>query len=145
MSVNPLYAQLIADLGQTLGMAGLAPTHDGICQLVFDGQHVVQLVYVPAADSVLLSCRLADHGIDADQAHRMARANFMQAGRGTVLCVAPDGRPYMQAALPLGGCTAGQLCSMLESLLDQAESWASARVCTPAARDTDPAIYLQSV
>src|SRR5690606_6710810 len=101
MSADSSYARVISDLGRALGMTGLAPSDEGICQLVFDGRQVVQIMPVGARGLVLLSCRLADHGIDARQADRMARANFMQAGHGVVLCVAPDGRPHMQVALKL--------------------------------------------
>ena len=146
MPADTSYAHLIADLGQLLGIAGLAPTDEGLCQLVFDARQVVQVLHVPARDQVLVSCRLADHGIDGAQAERMARANFMQAGQGAVLCVAPDGRPYMQAALPLDGCTAARLCPFLESLLDEADRWALAQERTSMPTGVqDPAFFLQSV
>ncbi|WP_276807892.1 type III secretion system chaperone [Castellaniella defragrans] len=146
MPADSSYAHLIAELGLALGITGLAPSDEGICQLVFDGRLVVQVVHVGAHGLVLLSCRIADHGLDAPQAERMARANFLQAGRGPVLCAAPDGRPHMQVALELSGCTAGALCPVLESLLDQAESWSRTQAHaadTPGARD--PAVFLQSV
>ncbi|MGA0583753.1 MAG: type III secretion system chaperone [Castellaniella sp.] len=144
MSVDSSYVHLIAELGRALGIAGLAPSAEGVCQLVFDGRQIVQVVYVGAHGLVLVSCRLADHGIDARQADRMARANFMQAGHGAVLCLAPDGRPHMQVALNLSECTASMLCSVLESLLDRADAWARAGATdAPAARD--PAFFLQSV
>ncbi len=144
MSVDSSYVHLIAELGRALGIAGLAPSAEGICQLVFDGRQIVQVVHVGAHGLVLVSCRLADHGIDARQAERMARANFMQAGHGAVLCLAPDGRPHAQVALNLAECTASVLCSVLESLLDRADDWTRAGATdAPAARD--PAFFLQSV
>lgn len=146
MSADSPYARLIAELGQTLGIAGLAPSAEGICQLVFDGRQVVQVVHVGAHGLVLVSCRLADHLIDAPQAERMARANFMQAGQGVVLCVAPDGRPHAQVALRLADCTAATLCPVLESLLDQADAWGRAPAgATEASAARDPAFFLQSV
>ncbi|MGB7483461.1 type III secretion system chaperone [Castellaniella ginsengisoli] len=146
MSADSSYARVISDLGRALGMTGLAPSDEGICQLVFDGRQVVQIMPVGARGLVLLSCRLADHGIDARQADRMARANFMQAGHGVVLCVAPDGRPHMQVALKLAECTAETLCPALESLLDQAESWNRAQAQSSGQPGTrDPAVFLQSV
>jgi len=146
MLADSPFARLIADLGHALGIAGLAPSAEGLCQLVFDAQQVIQIVHVPARNQVLLSCRLADHGVDAAQTERMARANFMQAGQGVVLCVAPDGRPHMQTALPLTGCTAAQLCPVLESLLDQADTWNQppGRTSGPPGLQ-DPAFFLQSV
>ncbi|MFC4297765.1 type III secretion system chaperone [Castellaniella hirudinis] len=146
MSVDSPYVRLIAELGSTLGIAGLAPSAEGICQLVFDGRQVVQVVHVGAHGLVLVSCQMADHGIDARQADRMVRANFMQAGHGAVLCLAPDGRPHMQVALKLAECTAATLCPVLESLLDQADAWAQASVAaTDVPGPRDPAFFLQSV
>ncbi|MGB3277459.1 MAG: type III secretion system chaperone [Castellaniella sp.] len=146
MSVDSPYARVISDLGLALGITGLTPSEEGICQLVFDGRQVVQVMHVGARGLVLLSCRLADHGIDACQADRMARANFMQAGHGAVLCIAPDGRPHMQVALKLAECSAATLCPALESLLDLAESWSRAQ-SRPAGQPgaLDPAVFLQSV
>lgn len=144
MSVDSSYVHLIAELGRTLGIAGLAPSAEGICQLVFDGRQIVQVVHVGAHGLVLVSCRLADHGIDGRQADRMARANFMQAGHGPVLCLAPDGRPHVQVALTLSECTASMLCSVLESLLDRADDWTRAGA-SEASAARDPAFFLQSV
>lgn len=143
MSADSPFVRLISELGQSLGIGGLAPSDEGICQLVFDGRHVVQLLHVGARDQVLLSCRLADHGIEARHAERMARANFLQAGRGVVLCLAPDGRPHMQVALELAGCGAATLCAALEALVDQAERWNDGT--QRRAGPSDPAIFLQSV
>ena len=147
MSADSTYTRLIADLGQILGIAGLTPTEDGLCQLVFDGRQMVQVLHARAWNQVLVSCRLSDHGADAAQAERMARANFMQAGQGIVLCIAPDGRPHMQAALPMAACTAADLCSLLESLLDQADTWGQSQggASGPPGGRHDPSVFLQSV
>src|SRR5690606_41350395 len=91
MSADSPYASLIAELGRTLGIAGLAPSADGICQLVFDGRQVVQVIHVGAHGLVLISCRSADHGIDARQADRLERANVMPACRGMVRSAASCG------------------------------------------------------
>lgn len=146
MPVDSPFARLISDLGQILGIAGLAPSDEGICQMVFDGRHVVQAMHLPGNGLVLLSCRLSDHGVDAAQAERMARANFLQAGRGVVLCIGPDGRPCMQVAVDLSGCTADTLSRLLESLLDQAENWSwDAAPAKSSGGRPDPSFFLQSV
>lgn len=148
MSADASFASLISELGQTLGIAGLAPV-DGLCELVIDGRHVVQIVHMGARDQVLLSCRLGNDHVDAAQAALMVRANFMQAGRGAVLCQSPDGKPCMQVALALSGCGAAMLYAALESLLDEAERWGErlTRESAPAtlAGASDPALLLQSV
>ncbi len=115
-----------------------------------DGRHLVNVVDASDRGLVFLSCRLADHEADDAQAARMARANFLQAGRGVVLCVAPDGRPYMQLALELEECQAGTLTEALEVLLEQAESWAQGGEAKDVSSkqnpgDSDPALLVQSV
>jgi hypothetical protein len=146
MPTNSHFARLISEFGQSLGMADLALSDEGICQLVIDTRHVVQVVHVGARDQVLISCRLADHGVDALQAERMARANFLQAGRGVVLCVAPDGRPYMQVAVEMVGCSSTNLCQALEALLDQAERWGESSTDHASGRSPrDPTLFMQRV
>lgn len=150
MSDDASFARLMADFGQGLGLTDLTPSAEGVCQFVVDGRHLVQVMDAGARGLVFLSCRLADHGIDAAQAERMARANFLQAGRGAILCVAPDGRPYLQAALDRAACRAEALTAALEALLDQAESWTrgnDARDVSPgrAPGGKDPALFLRSV
>ncbi|WP_394065612.1 type III secretion system chaperone [Alcaligenes sp. WGS1538] len=150
MSDDSLFATLMADFGSALGIADLVPTADGVCQLMIDGRHMVNIVDASERDLVFLSCRLADHGIDDAQAVRMARANFLQAGRGVVLCVGPDGRPYMQLALERAACQAETLVAELEGLLDQVEAWTrggdTQDVSPKQGRgDADPAMLVQSV
>lgn len=150
MPDDSLYTRLMADFGSALGIADLVPTADGVCQLMIDGRHMVNIVDASERDLVFLSCRLADHGIDDAQAVRMARANFLQAGGGVVLCVGPDGRPYMQLALERATCGAEDLVTALEGLLEQAEAWTREVDARNAPDkqdrgDADPALLIQSV
>lgn len=149
MTTDFSFARLLSEFGQVLGIAGLAPSAEGLCQLVFDGRHVVQIIHMGAREQVLLSCMLGDAGVDAAQAALMAKANFLQAGRGAVVCQSPDGKPHMQTALPLPECGAAALGAALEALLDQAERWGQrlASEAAPAAfaNTRDPSIFLQSV
>lgn len=148
MAEDATFAQLLSELGQILGIAALTPSQ-GVCQLVFDGRYVVQLLHAGPRDQILLSCSLPDGGADAVHAQRMARANFLQAGDGgVVLCVTPGGQPCMQLALALRGCRGTALESALESLLNQAERWAQGAqtgTATARRRGDDPALFLQSV
>ena len=143
------FARLLSEFGQSLGIAELAPTDEGLCQLVADGGHTVQLIHVGARDSVLLSCCLGEREVDAAQAASMVKANFLQAGRGAVLCQAPDGRPHIQLALACAECSAASLCAALEALLDQADRWREllAQQAAPAsaAGVRDPSVFLRSV
>lgn len=143
MVVQPSFDQLIAELGEIFGMADLRPSNDGVCQLVIDGRHVVHVVHVGARGLVLLSCRLSDYGVDAHQAQRMLRANFLQAGRGLVMCVAADGRPYVQVALEQHTCKGDAVCETLELLLNEAERWQKGESHQAGPRGSN--IFLQSV
>lgn len=148
MPVDHAFERLLSEFGQSLGIAGLEPSAEGLCQLVFDGCHVVQIVHMGARGQVLLSCFLGDGQVDAAQAGLMARANFLQAGCGAVVCQAPDGRPCMQVALPLSGCGAASLGVALEALLEQADRWRerlAREAATSALSRGGPASFLQAV
>ncbi|WP_410900901.1 CesT family type III secretion system chaperone, partial [Pseudoalteromonas sp. SIMBA_162] len=41
---DPQFAQVLSELGQALGIPALAPAEGGLCQLAFDGRHLVQLM-----------------------------------------------------------------------------------------------------
>lgn len=146
---DPTFERIVSEFGQSLGIAGLAPTAAGICQLVFDGRHVVQLVFMGARGQVLLSCALPEARNAAACAEIMAKANFMQAGRGAVACLGPDGKAHMQAALPLSECGAVNLMGAVEALLNQADAWtdrlAREGAPTSAAGAYRPPMFLQSV
>ena len=142
----PAFETLIRDFGLSLGMPGLAPASaTGICQLVFDGQHALQLIHVGARGHVLLSCELRDAPCGPQQAALMARANFMQAAGGVVLCQGSNSRAYVQVAVPMADCTPAALLQASEALLDQAEAWARRLNDEAAASVPSPAFFLQSV
>lgn len=146
---DPTFARIVSEFGTSLGIAGLAPTDAGICQLVFDKCHIVQLIYMGARGQVLISCALPEARDAGACAEIMAKANFMQAGRGAVACLDPQGKAHMQVALPLIECGPANLLAALEALLDQADAWAE-RVSREASRSTmpsafHPSLFMQSV
>lgn len=117
------FDRIVAEFGELLGIAGLAPSEAGFCQLVFDERHVVQLLHVGGRGCVLLSCMLGPERTNAAQAELMARSNFLQAGGGAIVCQAPDGRTCIQLGIPLVECRPYRLEAALEALLNQAEAW----------------------
>ncbi|WP_260986112.1 type III secretion system chaperone [Bordetella genomosp. 13] len=142
---DPTFARIVSEFGHALGMPGLAPTSAELCQLVFDGRHVVQLIHMGARGQVLLSCVLPEAGNAQGCADLMAKANFMQAGRGAVVCRCPDGKVHMQLALPLPECSAVGLLGAVESLLNQADAWTERLAREPAApapSSFNPAMFL---
>lgn len=145
MSVSA-FEGLVKEFGAALGMPNLAPAQaTGLCQLVFDGKHVMQLIHVAARGQVLLSCEMGDTPCGPQQAALMAQANFMQAGGGAVLCQGSNGRAYVQMAIPLAECTASTMLAVSEALLDQADAWARKLNQDSAPPARTPAFFLQSV
>ncbi|MDQ8030957.1 Tir chaperone family protein [Bordetella genomosp. 1] len=143
---DPTLARIVSEFGASLGMDGLQPSSEGVCQLVFDGRHVLRLIGMGARGQLLLSCLLAGERAETVQAELMAKANFMQAGRGVVFSVGPDGRAHAQLALPYIECTPALVLQSVEALLDQADRWNErvAREAVPAPRMPAP-MFFQSV
>lgn len=114
--------RIISELGQALGIPSLA-ARDGLCELAIDNHHRLQVIVVAARRQILLSCAIGPAGLPAQQMQLMAQANFMQAGGGAVLCLAPDGRPHVQIAVPYEHAGAGNLIAAIEALLAQVDTW----------------------
>jgi hypothetical protein len=114
--------RIIADLGQALGMPGLA-AHDNVCELAIDGRHRVQLIIIGSRRQILMSCAVGPVALEPRHAVLMGQANFMQAGGGVVLCTAPDGRAHVQLAVPFEHAGASGLIAALEALLTQVDVW----------------------
>lgn len=130
-----------------LGIADLAPGEGDICQLAFDGRHVVQILAVASRGYVLISCQVGAAAIDSAQAMLAARSNFMQAAGGAVACAAPDGRLHLQLSIPAKECHAAILMSAIEALLNEVEAWEArlARSESSLNAPHDPAFLLRSV
>ncbi|MCW0211145.1 CesT family type III secretion system chaperone [Achromobacter veterisilvae] len=144
---DPFFARILSELGQTLGIPALAPSEGGLCQLAFDGRHLVQIVEHGARAQILLSCAVGGK-MDGAQALLAAQANFMQAGGGVVACAAPDGRMHLQLGVARADCRADNLMAAIDALLNQAEAWE--KRCARAEPDVDalrrnPAFMMQSV
>ncbi|WYX20048.1 CesT family type III secretion system chaperone [Achromobacter xylosoxidans] len=120
------FAQALSELGQALGIPALAPAEGGLCQLAFDGRHLVQLLAHGARGQILLSCAVGGGKMDGAQALLAAQGNFLQAGGGVVACAAPDGRMHLQLGVPREQCNAQALLAAIDALLNQVEAWENA-------------------
>lgn len=142
------FAQALSELGQALGIPALAPADGGLCQLAFDGRHLVQLMAHGARGQILLSCAVGGGMMDGAQALLAARANFLQAGGGVVACAAPDGRMHLQLAVPREQSGAQALLAAIDALLNQVEAWEqrAARADPDVDRARrNPAFMMQSI
>lgn len=122
------FNELLADLGQHLGMQGLRLDDAACCQLVFDQRWMVTLMYQGALDRIALHCPIGSaqqaQTMDAAALHGMLQANFL--GRGTGRCqlsICPEGRVCMVLELALVETDTSVLAHGLEQLLNQAEIW----------------------
>ena len=94
------FAVLFVDIGQILGIAGLASSQGDLYQLAFDGRHAVQIVALGGRGHNLISCQVGVAAMDPAQAMLAARSNFMQAAPGGVIaCAAPNGRLHLQFSI----------------------------------------------
>lgn len=142
------FAQVLSELGQALGIPALAPAEGGLCQLAFDGRHLVQLMEHGARGQILLSCAVGGGRMDGAQALLAAQGNFLQAAGGVVACAAPDGRMHLQLGIAREQCGALALLAAIEALLDQVEAWEK-RIARAAPQDDaprrNPAFMMRSV
>ncbi len=145
---DPHFARILSDLGLALGIPALTAADGGLCQLAFDGRHLVQLMAHGARGQILLSCAVGAGKMDGAQALLAAQGNFLQAGGGVVACAAPDGRMHLQLGVPREQCGADALLAAIDALLNQVESWekrsARAEPDVNALR-RDPAFMMRSV
>lgn len=142
-----LFKRLLSEVGQLLGIPTLAPGNEEVCQLAFDGRHLLQIVHVEGRDHILLSCPVGSGEITAEQAIFAASSNFMQAAGGAVACAAPDGRLVLQFGMPTESCQASTLLSAMERLLDEVEGWETKLSSSSARSDVmrhDMALQLHS-
>ena len=146
---DTLFAQLLADVGQLIGIPQLAASDDQACQLVFDGRHQVHIIDVPTRGHVLVSCAVGATNITSDQALEAARCNFMQAANGIIACASPrDGRLLLQFGRPRNEVSANDLLTAIEALLQQVEAWEvkHSRASLPASKPlTDAKFLMRSV
>lgn len=121
---------LLQELGARMGIPGLRLDDAGCCQLAFDQQWLVTLVWVPQRERLVLHCPIAapsvTAGLPAATLQAMLQANFLGrgAGAGGLLAVGTDQRACVQWELPLPGAEPAALYNGLEALLHTAERWA---------------------
>jgi hypothetical protein len=143
---GPLY-QLVARLGESIGLAELAPDADGGCSIAFDGRIAVELRHDPSEDALVLFCALGE----LDDARRAALAGPMLesnlSGSGPAARRSPSTRRDSRCsagASPWAASTCRACGACWERFIDAAESWRNviddaAPVAEPDPRAFDPA------
>lgn len=118
---------LLAQLGQSMGLAGLCLDSAGCCQLAFDQRWLVTVTHHAAGGRLVLHCPLCAAGgaeqLGRDTLIALLEGNFMNRAAAT-LAISPDKRACLQIELPLAGADGPSLHNALEQLLNLAETWA---------------------
>ncbi|KAB0607345.1 type III secretion system chaperone [Castellaniella defragrans] len=120
------YQALIAELGQTLGMADMAAGEDGYVGLMIDG-HEIHLQHEAEDDAVILFARLPEADPDrrdAIYAMLLAANVFWQGTRGATLGADFDtGRVFLADRRPRTGLDAESLSVWIEQFANVAAHW----------------------
>lgn len=131
-----------------LGMPGLRPDSEGLCQLVFDQRHVVRLAVMPARAAVLLDCSIGSHAVDAGSACTLLRANHLRGAEGDCLfSVSPQGLANVHCIVGAQAALAGNLLAAIENLLNEVERWETRLVqgAAQTAPRTPASVFMQTV
>lgn len=115
-------SHLLSQFGLALGVPELQYTPDGVCHLLIDHRHLVQIVHHPRG-YILMSCPLPTQTPDAQLQGSLLRANDGQAAGGVVFTYGSDGRFHAQLALPAIQADTHQLLELLETLIAEVERW----------------------
>ena len=73
---------LIAALGEAIGIPALRADAQDCCRLLFDGDHAVEIRFVPAQGRWLLSCALRGQRAEGSALQVLMQGNHMGAGFG---------------------------------------------------------------
>jgi hypothetical protein len=116
-------------MGERLGMPDLALDGAGCCQLVFDEQWIVTLLWETSTQRLSLHCPVCSSedvaGLSSKTLLAMLKGNFFGLGSGGItLSVAPDDRVHVHMALSLSDVLGGNAYNALDMLLTRAEMWA---------------------
>ena len=128
MSIQAQTDQLLGELGQRIGLEGLALDDEGHASLGLDDVFV-SLDVREEAGQLLLSAPLGQPGGDSAQLYgRMLDANFLGVGTaGATLARSPgSGTIVLWQALPREELEISRFEQRLQSFVDIAEAWAAA-------------------
>ena len=127
MVIDPGVIMLISELGQRMGLSGLALNAGGTCALSFDGRSQVNIQYRPDADALWL---YADLGVPvAGEAiyGELLRGNyFWRTTFGATLSLSGDDPARVVLAQPIAwhGIDGTRLAEILDLFLKTQEDWA---------------------
>ncbi|PTY06745.1 hypothetical protein DB346_00325 [Verrucomicrobia bacterium LW23] len=121
-------SQLLAELGNHMGLSNLRLNERGVCRLVFDQKLSVTIELAQDGKTLILYSL-------AGKVPDKAGASFLRMlldaslfGRGTGGCISlamesDDGEIYLQSLLPIDKLDGITLAGVLEDLVNSAENW----------------------
>ena len=121
-------AGLLQDLGDSIGIADLAPDGQGYCMIGI-GEVLVTLQHEPERDELLLFTRLAvlPEPLRAAACIELLSANlfWIRSGGATFAFEPAEGAVYLQAREPMRVLDTPAFRRLLEAFVETAEAWAA--------------------
>jgi hypothetical protein len=137
-------AGLLQDLGDSIGVAGLAPDAQGYC-LIGIGEVLVTMQHEPERDELLLFTRLAvvPEPLHAAACIELLSANlfWIRSGGATFAFEPAEGAVYLQAREPMRVLDTPAFRRLLEGFVETAEAWTArlmALAAAPESAATEP-------
>lgn len=138
---------IISDLGRLIGIPCLALSSDGSCRLLFDGEHLVSLIFIPALGTLTIACKCSgEPNTNAEIAKLALRENFMRAGMSSsTFSLSSDGKLYLHTEVCFQRMTTQAILDTIEQLLHKADVWRNkiAQTSSQSVLETGPAELLQ--
>lgn len=115
---------LIAALGEAIGIPALRADAQDCCRLLFDGDHAVEIRFVPAQGRWLLSCALRGQRAEGSALQVLMQGNHMGAGFGGGWAgIDAQGLAVLHLPLALPEASASAMLNAIELLLNHVERW----------------------
>lgn len=115
---------LISALGEAIGIPALRPDAQGCCRLLFDGDHVVELLPAPAQGRWLVCCTLRGQRPDGAALRALMQGNQCGAGFGGGWAgLDAQGCAVLHLPLAWAEASASALLQAVELVLQHAERW----------------------
>lgn len=127
MVIDPGVALLIGELGQRMGLSGLALNAGGTCAVSFDGRSLVNIQYRPDTEALWLFADLGAPAAGEAIYGDLLRGNFFwRTTFGATLSLSGDDPAHVVLALPVvwRGLDGARLAQTLEVFLNTLEDWA---------------------
>ena len=120
----PMACVCAAICGLLIGIPALRADAQDCCRLLFDGDHAVEIRFVPAQGRWLLSCALRGQRAEGSALQVLMQGNHMGAGFGGGWAgIDAQGLAVLHLPLALPEASASAMLNAIELLLNHVERW----------------------